>query len=233
VIAVVLVTTGLVYVSFTQKGYQCLSTWAAPSAAPSAAPGASPALAGYFQDDQGRSHVVVGTRVKYAACPPASGSHYSQAGAGPIQPKLYGPNDTTVPQNWIHNMEHGGLVVLYRCTGATEDTGCSDAQQAALQAFYSSFPDSPVCHVPKGTISPVITRFDDMTYPYAALVWDYVLPLNSWDPEQIIQFFNDRDETLNPEHTYCSQASPTPGPSDSTAPTSQPSTGASPTPAGS
>ncbi len=236
VVAVALVASGLVYVSFTQKGYACLSEWTAPSPAPTAAPGASQ-LPGLFEDDMGRGHVPVGTRVKYTFCPPASGQHYSATGAGPIQPKLYSPNDATVPQNWVHNMEHGGLVLLYRCTGS--DTGCGDADQAAFRDFVSTFPDSPICHIPKGLISPVVARFDDMAYPYAALVWDYVLPLTKFDAEAVIQFFKDRAETVNPE-PQCSPATPSPGPSGSpapsaaptAAPSTQPSTGASPTPAG-
>ena len=76
---------------------------------------------GYPQDDMGNRHVAVGSKVTYTYCPPASGNHYNAAGQGPIQPRVYGPNDKTVPQGWIHNLEHGALVLLYRgdSAGAT------------------------------------------------------------------------------------------------------------------
>ena len=45
------------------------------------APGASPRL-GYVQTDTGRDHVAVGTFVKYALCPPATGKHYNASGEG-------------------------------------------------------------------------------------------------------------------------------------------------------
>jgi len=238
IVAVVLVAGGLVFTSFTQKGYTCLSEWTAPSPAPTVAPGATPLL-GFPQDDMTRGHIALGTRVKYTFCPPASGPHYNAPGtAGPITARLYGPNENTVPQNWIHNMEHGGLVVLYRC-GSGDN--CDANQQAALKAFYDSFPNSPICHLPKGGLgSPVITRFDDMQYPYAALVWDLVLPLNEWDPNAVLDFYAQRGETTNPEK-QCAAPTDTPGPSDSTAPstapsdvpTTAPSSGAAPTPAGS
>jgi hypothetical protein len=216
--AIIAVGGVLVYFSFTQKGYVCLTEWTPPSPPPTTAPGATPQI-GFFQDDMGRTHVAVGVRVKYTFCPPASGFHYAQAGiAGPIAAKLYGPNDTTVPQNWIHNMEHGGLVVLYRC-GATDN--CDQAQQAALQAFVASFPNSPICNTPKGIISPVVTRFDDMKFPYAALVWDYVLPLDTFDASQILAFFAQNGERANPEQ-QCAAPSPSPGPSDTPAPTDTP-----------
>lgn len=220
-----------VYQSFSQKAYACLTTWTPPSPAPTTAPSATPRI-GYFQDDMGRTHVGVGTRVKYTFCPPASGLHYNQAGvAGPIPPRVYGPNETTVPQNWIHNLEHGALVVLYRC-GSGDN--CDDNQQAALKAFYNAFPNSPVCNIPKGSIGPVITRFDDMAFPYAALVWDMVLPMNSWDPDQTLAFFAQNGERTNPE-VQCTAPTPAPGatgtpaPSDTAAPSTAPT--ASPAPA--
>ena len=54
------------------------------------------------------SHVA--TRSTYTYCAPASGSHYNVAGAGPIAARVYGPTDSVIPQGWIHNLEHGGLV---------------------------------------------------------------------------------------------------------------------------
>lgn len=225
VAVVVVVAAVFVGVSFTQKGYTCLSLWTPPSPAPTVAPSATPQL-GYFQDELGRTHVAVGTKVKYTFCPPASGFHYSQAGvAGPIPPKVYGPNDTTVPQNWIHNLEHGALVVLYRCAAGDN---CDDAQQTALKDFYASFPNSPICNIPKGTLSPVITRFDDMAFPYAALVWDEVLPLDSWDPNAVLAFFAQQGERTNPE-VQCVPASPTPASSVTPAPSASPATTPGPT----
>jgi hypothetical protein len=224
-VVVVAVGAALVYVSFTQKGYVCLTQWTPPSPPSTTAPGATPHL-GFFEDDMGRTHVVAGTKVKYTFCPPASGFHYAGVGIGPIAPKLYGPNDTTIPQNWIHNLEHGGLVVLYRCGSGDK---CDDAQQAAFQTFVSTFPNSPICNIPKGQISPVVTRFDDMQFPYAALVWDYVLPLDSFDANQILAFFAQNGERANPE-PQCSQPTPTPGPTDTPAPTGTPAPAATPAP---
>jgi hypothetical protein len=235
---VVLIGAGglLVFASFTTKGYVCLSSWM-PGPTPTAAPSATPHI-GYFQDDLGRTHVEVGTRVRYAFCPPASGQHYNLAGvAGPIEPRFYGSSETTVPENWIHNMEHGGLVLLYRC-GFGDN--CDQAQQDALRNFYTTFPDSPVCHVPRGAIGPVITRFDDMKFPYAALLWDQVLPLDKFDSETaatILAFFAQNGERTNPE-PQCQPTTPSPGPTGTPpatppateAPTTAPSSASSPAP---
>ncbi len=74
---------------------------------------------GQIQPDQGNQHVAVGDKIMYPVCPPASGKHINQTGYGPIAPKVYGPNDGTVPNGWVHNLEHGGLVLLYSCTKGT------------------------------------------------------------------------------------------------------------------
>jgi hypothetical protein len=216
---------GAVVVAVAAVAVLFLATATAPAYACSSefqpAASADPSDQGQIQDDLGRNHVGVGTSVTYALCPPASGNHYNAAGAGPIQPRLYGPSEAEVPQGWIHNLEHGALVVLYRC--ASGDTGCTDGQQAAMRSFVGSFPASPVCGLAPGDVSPVVARFDQMPKPYAALVWGRVLYLDTFDTKAILSFFDQEGERTNPE-PQC--ASPMPA-------TSSPGAagGASPSPA--
>lgn len=219
-VAVALLAVG-VFAFFTTSaaGYSCASRWE-PGASATTAPSATPNL-GYFQDDMGHNHVGVGASVKYTFCPPASGNHYNSAGiAGPIPARLYGPNEKKVPENWVHNLEHGALVLLYKC-GGNPDPCSSDGQQA-LGALVADFPISPICKIPAGTLSPVIARFDDMDFPYAALVWDEVLPLQTLDLVQVRSFFLQHAEQLNPEK-LCALPTPTPGPSGTPAPSATPS----------
>ena len=188
-----------------------------PSPTASPAANATPAL-GYVQSDMGRRHINVGEKVTYTYCPPASGSHVNRAGAGPIQPRVYGPNDTVGPQGWIHNLEHGGMVLLYRGDGE----GATEAGQTALQAFYDSFPPGPVCGTPKGASGPVIARFDQMSTPFEAMVWGRVLPLESFDQAMILAFWQQWGERTNPE-AQCPAPSDAPSTAPSTAPASSPS----------
>ena len=91
---------------------------------------------------------------------------------------MYGPNDKTIPQGWVHNLEHGALVLLYR--GDSE--GATPEGQQQLKDFFAVFPPSPICNIAPGTErGPVFTRFDSMKTPFAALVWDRVLPLQDLD----------------------------------------------------
>ena len=116
-----------------------------------------------------------GDHVRYEFCPPASGPHYNDSRFGPIATRFYGSDDRTDPQGWIHNLEHGQMSVLYRCP-----EGCDDAAQAALRALQQQLPASPLCSFPP-TSSVVVTRFDDLPTPYAAVVWDRVLFLDTLD----------------------------------------------------
>jgi len=203
-VAGVALVGGFIFLSATSPSYAC-STEFQPSSADPSGPGS-------VESDMGRGHVPPGEFVRYTYCPPASGSHVNLSGQGPIQARFYGPNDSVVPQGWIHNLEHGGLVLLYRC-----DPGvCDEASQSALRQFYDTFPASPICAVPRGKIGPVVARFDQMPKPYAALVWGRVLYLDSLDTTAILDFWAQEGERSNPEPQCAGpSASPSVAPSPS------------------
>ena len=164
----------------------------------------APGQLGQVQPDQGNQHVQPGDHVTYPVCPPASGKHINQQGYGPLLPKVYGPDDKSVPNGWVHNLEHGGLVLLYAC-----DRGaCDPASIAALQAFSAQFPASPVCGIPAGYISPVVARFEQMPTKYAALVWDRALYLDTLDTSTIDQFFLRYAERLADDGTWIAPPEP-------------------------
>jgi len=209
----ILLVGAFVFTSATAKSYTCSTLWD-PTPSGSPAPQASGEL-GYPQPDMGRSHNVSQPQT-YTLCPPASGSHINSPPNGPIPARLYGPDDFVQPQGWIHNLEHGAIVFLYKCPGP----GCDDAGQTQLKQFYQQFvqtyPKSPICGIPAGQLSPVIARFDDMKWPFAAIVWDRVLPLDQFDPATVLQFYATYGEHTNPEQ-LCAGPSASPGPSGSDA----------------
>jgi hypothetical protein len=147
--------------------------------------------------------------VTYTFCPPASGPHYNTAGLGPIEPRFYGPDDGAAPQGWIHNLEHGGMVVLYSCARS----GCDSASLDKLKRLVSTLPDSSVCKLKAGRVSPVVARFDEMKTPFAAVVWNRVLFQETLDIDQINEFYATQAERTAPE-PQCDLsmfASPSPG----------------------
>jgi hypothetical protein len=215
----------------TAKTYSCGRIWV-PDPTPEPAPGQSPRL-GYVQRDMGIGHNP-GNPARYALCPPASGPHLSLSGQGPIQSRLYGPDDFAPPQGWVHNLEHGAIVVLYR--GGDGSEAATDDGQDALRELYRNFPDSPYCKYAPGGETPVIARFDDMAWPYAAIVWDRVLPLETLDADLIYEFWRTEGELNNPEggantaSPRCPVPTPTPAPSESVAPSGSVAPSASPAP---
>lgn len=239
VVAVAVAAGTFLFAGATQAAYSCSLEWEA-SPTPSPAPGATNRL-GYLQDNMGNSHSVSRPQ-KYLYCPPASGTHLNIVGQAPITPRLYGPNDTTVgPMNWLHNLEHGGLVILYRGNG----DGATPAGQAAFQSFYDSFPAGPICETPPHQVSPVIARFDQMATPFAALVWGRILPMETWDPALALEYYATESVRVDSNGEYvappepaaagCAPASAAPSvaPSESAAPSASPAPSASVAPSGS
>jgi Protein of unknown function (DUF3105) len=236
----VLIFVGLVLPGL-QPAYQCVNlfdptpapsfvapTQAAAASGATAAPAATAPPAGYVQPDMGRSHVDPGTVVKYTWCPPASGNHYNASGQGPIRAGFYDQNTGTIPEGWIHNLEHGAIVLLYKCPGP----GCEGAGQSEMQSLLARWPASPICHLPAGgTVTPIITRFDNMPYNFAAVVWDMVLPMDSLDENALFAFYAAYGEQFNPEKQCASPTSSPPAPAASSAATSAPSAGPSGAPA--
>jgi hypothetical protein len=144
---------------------------------------------------------------------------------------VYGPDDAAGPQGWVHNLEHGGLVILYK--GAEVD-------EAALRALFDAIPPSPVCGFEPGGASPgpVIARFDDMAWPFTAIVWGRVLPLQTLDQQAILEFYQTFAEQTNPEDLCpgareSAEPSASAAPSVSVAPTAAPSVAPSAAPSGS
>ena len=187
---------------------------------------------GQVQPDQGNAHVQVGDKVTYPVCPPASGKHLNRSGFGPLQPKVYGPDDTSAPTGWVHNLEHGGLVLLYSC----DKGACDDASIQQLGTFAQGFPDSPVCGLQPGIVGPVIARFEQMPTRYAALVWDRVLYLDALDSQQVYDFYTAYGERVSdgswiaPPEPQCAAPSPSASPSASPSPDASASPSAEPSP---
>jgi len=247
-VAIVAIAVGYVFIGSTSAAYTCGSQFN-PSPTPPVTPGSSTRL-GFFEEDMGNSHAVTPPQ-KYLLCPPASGNHYNQPGTlGPIPPRLYKPDDKVGPSNWIHNLEHGALVVLYR----NDSPGATSGGQQAFRDYISAFPPSPICKLAVGQLSPVIARFDDMPHPFAALVWDRVFYLDTWDPAVVTQFYLTESERVDaaggfvaPPEPQCAapsqsaapgdsapEASGSPAASDSVGPSSAaPSVGSSVSPSGS
>jgi hypothetical protein len=226
IVAAVALVGGWMFVQGSQPVYACSDLFAADEPAPSG-------RLGVIQPDLGNRHEGrVGAKVTYTLCPPASGMHYNQPPHGPIPAGFYGPNDRAIPQGWVHNLEHGGLVVLYSCSQGA----CDPDDVEALRTMFRGWDmESAVCKIPARTQYGVVARFDEMPKPYAALLWGRVLYMDTLDPALVREFYvseseilsEDEQEFIVPPERQCNPPSPSPSPSASPSGSASPSPSAS------
>ena len=187
VVGVVVLIIGVVAIALiggaSAARYECeslLTPAPEPSTAAVAGPVASAAptqLLGFATRDLGRTHVSPNQTVRYAFCPPASGDHWSIGGGrAPLNRQFYRIGDDVSPGNWIHNLEHGYVVIAYRDElTAEEEAGIREVFETADQA-----PSAVRCGIPNKVI---VVPFADMDQPFTLLAWDRVLPMAEWDTE--------------------------------------------------
>ena len=134
-------------------------TEASPSPAPTPSPSPEPQPTqrlGFATQDLGRSHVAPGETVDYDFCPPTSGNHYNLAGQAPLPRAFYGPGTVLRPQNWVHNLEHGYVVLLYK---GEPSQAVLDQIRAVMDGAAPSAFGAANCAPPNKVIA---VRFDDM-----------------------------------------------------------------------
>lgn len=181
------------------------SPTAAPSPTPSTTPVAAPTpRLGFSVTPLGRNHVRdLGTTIKYALCPPTSGDHFNVTNRGPIRAAVYPANEEQVPGGWLHNMEHGYVVALYRCpSGVLGEGDCiSQAEFDQLNQFFNDVPDSinPSCPT-----KVLVARFDSMETKFALLAWGRALLTNEFSLDTALLFNQQwQDQPAAPERGAC------------------------------
>lgn len=119
-------------------------------------------------DSSPAQHVEVPlTWQDYDTVPPSSGPHCGQWAR-------YGSYDTALaPCLFVHNLEHGAIVLLYNCPD-----GCADLI-AELEHFFEGPPSDPDCESPRLLLSP----YADMPYRVAAAAWGYTWTSDCFDED--------------------------------------------------
>ncbi len=174
-----------------------------PTAAPTPVPEPTPRL-GFTTGLLGRGHIRdLGTVINYAFCPPTSGDHYNITNHGPIRAAVYPANQEQVPGGWLHNLEHGYVVALYRCPSGVLGQGDCISQDEfnQMQAFFDQVPDSvnPSCPT-----KVVVARFDTMKTRFAMLAWGRALLTDTFDLDTALLFDQQwQDQPAAPERGSC------------------------------
>lgn len=91
--------------------------------------------------NEGWIHVAEGSAVSYAHNPPASGPHY------PVWLRYEAFGSTQARGYWVHNLEHGAVVLLYR-PDAPADV------RNTLLSTYAALGNDPACGSVRALVTP-------------------------------------------------------------------------------
>jgi hypothetical protein len=155
-------------------------------------------------------HVEQGSALTFASNPPCGGNHY------PVW-ATWGVHDTPIPRgNWIHNLEHGGVVFLYRCANRA---ACPELA-AKVEAFVAALPSDPKCSAESPPIKnrAVVTPDPDLPagVEVAVAAWGYNLVARCIDETAFRNFYLARAGQA-PEN-FCPQGSAIVAPGDAGSP---------------
>jgi uncharacterized protein DUF3105 len=134
----------------------------------------------YLVPDEGAIHVSTGTPIRYKHNPPSSGPHYPS----PDAPKPWGAyREVITPGYFVHNLEHGGIVVLYTCSGAE----CNDIH-SDMQSTYARLPRAD--HFGVNEVKFLSTSYSGpLPKKFALLAWDHELDANRLDFKTVAAFY--------------------------------------------
>jgi hypothetical protein len=116
---------------------------------------------------EGGGHVDIGTEIEWMNEPPHSGKHY------PVW-SSWGEKDEPVERGmWVHNIEHGGIVLIYNCPN-----GC-EAELDVLRSVLDLRPDHSILLTPDPLLGG--SRF-------AAISWTWVYAFEDPMIERLLCF---------------------------------------------
>jgi hypothetical protein len=129
---------------------------------------------GAQRPDEGQTHIDRGQVGKYTSpYPPTSGQHWADTWA---EWRMY---DTPIPPEvFVHNLEHGGIVLLYRC-----DTPCPQLV-AQFRDLYQTFPKAK-----NGKVKMVVAPDPKIKSAVAILAWTWIDELPRFDRERLLKFY--------------------------------------------
>lgn len=147
------------------------------------------AAAGEAVPDEGTPHhISPGDRVTYRFYPPTSGPHFGQPD-GPAPWQSHGP---LREGTYLHNLEHGGVAILYNCPA-----GCSDLK-GELESYVDNLaPYDSDFHEVKIVLTPYARGMGE--HRIALLAWHWIEFLDGYDQAAITRFY-EVHVNKGPEH---------------------------------
>lgn len=132
-------------------------------------------------------HVPEGSAITWSSNPPSSGPHF------PIW-AAFTEFTAPVPRGYlVHSMEHGAVVLLYKCEGACP------AVVDELRKIRDALPADPLC-APETRVRVVIAPDPELDVPVAAAAWGWTYKAQCVDAPTLGAFARDH-YAQGPENT--------------------------------
>jgi Protein of unknown function (DUF3105) len=160
-----------------------LSAPTAPKTDVNAVDVSGPKIGTHF-DNTGNAHIPTGQKANYAQIPPTSGEHWAQ----PAAPAPWG-----IKTAWLqfevttHNLEHGGIVIMYNGLSATETGNLTTLVRSLNSSGFNKIVLEPWPDMPKD--SKIIVT-----------AWDWMLKLAAPDDTSVVKFVRQHTDDEAPEN---------------------------------
>ena len=117
-------------------------------------------------------HILPPAKGSYNTDPPTSGEHYG----APYAPIPWGFTATVnPPEVWLHNAEHGGIVVLYR----------DPADLDTVRQFIANAPPDPEF----GEVKIIDSQYPLSGHRFALVSWGWLEFMDTWDSAAATRFY--------------------------------------------
>jgi hypothetical protein len=131
-------------------------------------------------DEGTATHIDPSTTATYKFYPPTSGPHYNVQGFAPVPWQTIA---TLQDGQYIHNLEHGGIAILYNCPSGSD---CTTLKNQLEKYVKDLAPAEPTFNEVKLVMSPYS---QGMQKKIALVAWHYVDFLDSYDQNEITRFY--------------------------------------------
>src|SRR2546423_7837334 len=140
----------------------------------------SEAVGQEIPDEGTPNHIDPSTTPTYKSYPPTSGPHYSVPGSAPAPWKTV---DTLVEGQFVHNLEHGGIAILYDCPSGND---CTTLKNQLQDYVLNKAPAEPQFNEVKFVMTPYS---HGMTKKRALVPWPYIEFLDGYNEAEITRFY--------------------------------------------
>ena len=139
-------------------------------------------------EDLGLDHLEPGqTYDFYNSDPPTTGPHVVPAAE-------WGVHDSPLPKEVLpHNMEHGGVVILYDCSAGEaplDDTECQELRDQLTAITESNRSNGKLI---------LMTPYSGMEHPIALTAWRNLDAFDQFDGQRVQAFIDSFERRFNPE----------------------------------